>query len=304
MEAIGLDQVAAERGAVLRKTYNHELWKLDTGFKELNRRSGNGLREGDLVVIGVRPAMGGNVFMCNLAYNIVERNRSGRDWDKSLLFFSNNMTNEVAVDYMISAISGVDIWKMRKGLLESEDLDKIDYAIEELSSLSINIDDTTHMTMADLARRVRKANDQQELLAVIIDDIAGILPYNRDVSDYEQKLDEVTHGLRGLVRELKIPIIIMVRLPDYDAEKMDNPRPGLADLQLYGALKEDANMIMFLHRPDYYEDNVGVCDELGEVKKNIIELIIAKSAHGSVGVEEIYFDPDKLKFMSLEDDSY
>ncbi len=301
MGTMELNQLATERGRFLRRIYNKaiEVQKLDTGFKELNKRTYGGLKEGDFVVIGARPFMGGDTFICNLVYNLAACNELlGR-----LLFFSSNMDNGTVTDKMICKLSGVSSWIMRNELFKEDDISKINRAVNKLSKLSITIDDTTHTTIAALTLQIRKTMNQQPLDAVIIDDLDMLLPYNRSSSDYEQKLDETTHGLRELARELKIPIIVGVKLPDYDDSKKIDPKPNLADIQQYGSLEKDASIIAFLHRPSYYKNVFEVCDELDEVKDNIFELIIEKSIHGSMGTEEIYFDSDKQGFMSLEENS-
>lgn len=302
MGVVELKQLATERGRFLRRIYNNaiEVQKLDTGFKELNKRTHGGLKEGDFVVIGARPFMGGDTLMRNLAYNLAACNELSSIG--GVLFFSSNMDTVTVVDKMICKLSGIDYWKMRSELLKENDIGKICYAVNKLSELSINIDDTTHMTMAELTSRIWKVRDQRILDSVIIDDLDMLLPYNRKSSDYEQKLDEVTHGLRELASELKIPIIVAVKLPDHDGKKKSNPRPSLADIQQYGSLGKDASVIAFLHHPNHYENDFDTRNELDEVKDNIFELIIEKNTHGSVGTEEIYFDSDKQEFSSLEED--
>lgn len=300
MGVMELNQLATERGRFLRRIYNKaiEVQKLDTGFKELNKRTHGGLKEGDFVVIGARQFMGGDTFMCDLVYNIAACNELSSLG--GLLFFSSNMGNSAIVDKMICKISGIDPWIIRNERFKEDDIGKINCAVDKLSKLAIIIDDTTHMTITELTSRIWEVKNQRLLDAVVIDDLNMLLAYNRTSSDYEQKLDEVTHGLRKLARELKIPIILAVKLPDYDDGKRSDPRPNLTDLQQYGSLEKDASVIAFLHRPTYYENDFDTSDELDEVKDNIFELIIEKSTHGSLGTEEIYFDSDKQRFTSLE----
>lgn len=304
MGTMELNQLATERGRFLRRIYNKaiEVQELDTGFKELNKRTHGGLKEGDFVVIGARPSMGGNTFICDLVYNIAACNDLSSPG--GLLFFSSNMSNDVVADKMICKLSGIDPWIMRNELFKEDDIGKINCAANKLSKLAIIIDDTTHMTIAELTSRIQEVKSQRSLDAIIIDDLNMLLPYNRKASDYEQKLDEVTHGLRNLARELKIPIIVAVKLPDYDDKKKNDPRPDLSDIQQYGSLEKDANVIILLHRPAYYyEYNLDACDELDKVKDNLFELIVAKSTHGSIAIEEIYFDSSKQGFISLEGNS-
>lgn len=284
-----LQELANQRKTDLHKIHDDIMPALQTGFDELDQGT-HGFRDGDFIVIGARPAMGKDTFVQNLACNIAEHGTT-------ILFFSSEVPNACLTDRILSIFSGVDIWKMRNGLLEKTELQLIDDATQYLSETPILIDDTTHMTMTELTARIRKANDDGfGLGAVLINDLTLLLPYDHTSSDYEQKLDEITHGLRDLARELELPIILMVEIPRYKHDGNDC-KPNLIDLKQYGSLEKDADIIIFLHRHSYYS-----LDDDDESDRNITELIIRKNAHGPMKTAKIRFDPNRLKFVSMQKD--
>lgn len=286
-----LHQIASERGTILRKVHDNDLPTVKTGFAVLDQRTA-GFRSGDFIVIGARPGMGKTTFAQNLAYNIATQNSP---YDE-VLFFSGELPNTTVADRAISDISGIDAWKLRTNHLDNHDLKNIDHAVQGLDGVPLLIDDTTHMSITELATRVRQAlSDEHNLNTIIIDSIDLLLPYDRTATDYEQKLDKITHSLRNLARELELPIILMVETPRHKPED-GGPKPRLSELKQYGALEKDADLIIFLHRPDYYE-----CNENDDSRRNIVELLVLKNTHGGIGTVEICFHPEKLKFMPLEE---
>lgn len=287
-----IHQIASERGTTLRKIHDNDLPTVKTGFEALDKRTA-GFRGGDFIVIGARPAMGRATFAQNLAHNIATQN----DPDAEVLFFSSEFPNATIADRMISDISGIDAWKLRMNLLDDNDFTNIDHAVQELDAVPLLVDDTTHMSIAELTTRVKRVlSDEHRLSAIIIDSLSLLLPHDRATDRYEQKLDEITHGLRNLARELELPVILTAEIPRYESED-GNPEPRLSELNQYGALEKDADLIIFLHRPDYYE-----CDENDDSRRNITELFVLKNTHGGIGTVEICFHPEKLKFMPLEED--
>lgn len=302
MEITSLEELIPKRGSEIIKLHNGELPTIRTGFKTLDTMV-YGFPSGGLIVIGTRPSMGKDTFAQNLAYNIATQN----EFDSGVLLFSSTISSNEIADRIISDISGVDHWAIRTDNLNKNNLTAIDITTKNFKKVPIYIDDTTHMTITELITRVHRTKDKYMLSAIIVNDIDLLLPYNRESASYEQQLDSITHGLKNLARELKLPIFLMVSIPCYDAEnaKSSDPTPTLADLKQYGSLEKDANVVIFLHRPSYYYDYDYdfSADELDEVKRNIVELVIRKNNNrGPMTTVEIYFDPDKLKFVSLEEE--
>ena len=260
---------------------------LKTGFRDLDEKTA-GFQKGDLIIIGARPAMGKTTMAQNLAYNIATINQKG------VLFFSMEMAANEIVDRMISDVSGVDNWKMRTGNLTDDEFSKIAEAMGEMDEIPIYIDDTSLMSITELRNKARRAVHDHDVGIVIVDYLQLIRGSGRYSENRVQEVSEVSRGLKILARELKIPVIALAQL-SRNVTGRDNPRPVLSDLRESGSIEQDADLVMFLHRPDYYKQN-----DDDYVETHITELLIAKHRHGAVGKIELYFHPELLRFMSLD----
>ena len=260
---------------------------LKTGFRDLDKKTA-GFQKGDLVIIGARPAMGKTTFAQNLTYNIASMNKKG------VLFFSMEMAANEIVDRMISDVSGVDNWKMRTDNLSEEEFNKIGDALAEMDELPIYIDDTSSMTIMDLRNKARRAMHDHDIGIVIVDYLQLIQGSDRYKGNRVQEVTEISRGLKILARELEIPVIALAQL-SRNVTGRDDPRPVLSDLRESGSIEQDADLVMFLHRPDYYRQNDDNYEET-----HITELLIAKHRHGAIGKIELYFHPELLRFMSLD----
>ena len=201
--------------------------------------------------------------------------------------------NEI-VDRMISDVSGVDNWKMRTGNLSEEEFQKIGEALGEMDELPIYIDDTSSMTIMDLRNKARRAMHDHDIGIVIVDYLQLIQGSDRYKGNRVQEVTEISRGLKILARELEIPVIALAQL-SRSVTGRDDPRPVLSDLRESGSIEQDADLVMFLHRPDYYRQNDDNYEET-----HITELLVAKHRHGAVGKIELYFHPELLRFMSLD----
>lgn len=260
---------------------------LKTGFRDLDNKTA-GLQKGDLVIIGARPAMGKTTFAQNLAYNVASINKKG------VLFFSMEMAANEIIDRMISDVSGVDNWKMRTGNLSDEEFSRVGDALGEMDEIPIYIDDTSSMTIMELRNKARRAKHDHDIGVVIVDYLQLIQGSERYAGNRVQEVTEISRGLKILARELEIPVIALAQL-SRGVTGRDDPRPVLSDLRESGSIEQDADLVMFLHRPDYYKQNN---DDF--IPTNITELIVAKHRHGAVGKIELYFHPELLRFMSLD----
>ncbi|MBR2836884.1 replicative DNA helicase [Candidatus Saccharibacteria bacterium] len=260
---------------------------LKTGFRDLDKKTA-GMQKGDLVIIGARPAMGKTTFAQNLAYNIASMNNRG------VLFFSMEMAANEIVDRMISDVSGVDNWKMRTGNLTDDEFSRIGDALGEMDEIPIYIDDTSSMTIMELRNKARRAAHDHDVGIVIVDYLQLIQGSDRYKGNRVQEVTEISRGLKILAREMEIPVIALAQL-SRGVTGRDDPRPVLSDLRESGSIEQDADLVMFLHRPDYYRQN----DDNFE-PTNITELLVAKHRHGAVGKIELYFHPELLRFMSLD----
>ncbi|MBR2753601.1 replicative DNA helicase [Candidatus Saccharibacteria bacterium] len=260
---------------------------LKTGFRDIDKKTA-GFQKGDLIIVGARPAMGKTTFAQNLAYNIASINKKG------VLFFSMEMAANEIIDRMISDVSGVDNWKMRTGNLSDEEFQKIGDALADMDEIPIYIDSTSSMTIMELRNKARRAMHDHDIGIVIVDYLQLISGSNRYAGNRVQEVSEVSRGLKILARELSIPVVALAQL-SRNVTGRDDPRPVLSDLRDSGSIEQDADLVMFLHRPDYYKQNQDDYEET-----HITELLIAKHRHGAVGKVELYFHPELLRFMSLD----
>ncbi|MBR2709728.1 replicative DNA helicase [Candidatus Saccharibacteria bacterium] len=275
---------AMERIAELKKNKG-ALRGLKTGFHDLDKKTA-GFQKGDLIIIGARPAMGKTTFAQNLTVNIANINKKG------VLFFSMEMAKNEIVDRLISDVADVDNWKMRTGNLSDEEFSRIGDALAEIDDTPIYIDDTSSMSIMELRNKARRAVHDHDIGIIIIDYLQLMSGSGRYKDNRVQEVTEVSRGLKILARELEIPVIALAQL-SRNVTGRDDPRPVLSDLRDSGSIEQDADLVMFLHRPDYYK-------KPEEEDTNITELLIRKHRHGAIGVIELYFDGAKSRFMSLD----
>ncbi|MBR2994710.1 replicative DNA helicase [Candidatus Saccharibacteria bacterium] len=286
---VSIDQLLADAFDRIDELHRNKgaLRGLKTGFRDLDKKTA-GFQKGDLVIIGARPAMGKTTFAQNLAYNIASINKKG------VLFFSVEMSAREIIDRMISDVSGVDNWKMRTGNLSDEEFQKIGDAMDEMDDLPIYIDDSSSMTIVELRNKARRAMHDHEIGIILLDYLQLLQGSDRYKGNKVQEVTEISRGLKILARELNIPVVALAQL-SRNVTGRDDPRPVLSDLRDSGSIEQDADLVMFLHRPDYYHQN----DDNYE-KTNVTELLISKHRHGPVGKIELYFHPELLRFMSLD----
>ena len=261
---------------------------LKTGFRDIDKKTA-GFQKGDLIIIGARPAMGKTTLAQNLAYNIASINKKG------VLFFSMEMAASQIVDRIISDVSGVDNWKMRTGNISEEDFQKIGDALSEMDEIPIYIDDTSSMTIVELRNKARRAvHDHNDIGIIILDYLQLLSGTDTYKGQRVQEVSEISRGLKTLARELEIPVVALAQL-SRNVTGREDPRPVLSDLRESGSIEQDADLVMFLHRPDYYKQNNDDYEET-----HITELLIQKHRNGAIGKIELYFHPELLRFMSLD----
>ena len=260
---------------------------LKTGFKDLDKKTA-GLQKGDLVILGARPAMGKTTFAQNLATNVATINKCG------VLFFSMEMAKGEIVDRMISDGSGIDAWKLRTGNITGDDFSRIGDAMGEMGEIPLYIDDTSSMTVLELRNKARRAAHDHNIGLIIIDYLQLITGSDRYKGNRVQEVTEISRGLKQLARELEVPVVALAQL-SRNVTGRDDPRPVLSDLRESGSIEQDADLVMMLHRVDYYHMN-----EEGYEPTNITELLIQKHRHGEVGKVELFFDKDHVRFLSLD----
>lgn len=255
-----------------------------TGYRDLDNMTA-GLQRSDLVILAARPAMGKTTLVTNLAYNVATLNK------QSVLFFSLEMSKEQLVDRMLSDVSGVDAWNIRTGNLSDEDFAKLSDASGEMAEAPIFIDDTPGLTVLEMRTKARRAAHQAPLGLVVIDYLQLIQGSGRSDGNRVQEVSEISRGLKLMARELNVPVIALSQL-SRSVESRSPQIPQLADLRESGSIEQDADIVMFIYREAYYNPDTD--------RENVTDLIIAKHRNGPTGRIELYFHPERLRFMSLD----
>jgi replicative DNA helicase len=255
---------------------------IPTGFVDLDRMT-SGLKGSDLIILAARPSMGKTAFALNVAQNVGVRQ------GKTVAIFSLEMSASQLVMRMLAAEGNIDAQAFRTGNLNEEDWEKLTMAMSALSEAPIFIDDTPGLTVYDIRAKLRRLQAEQGLGLVVIDYLQLITGRGRE--SRQQEISEISRSLKLMAREFDVPIIALSQLSRAVEQRQDK-RPMLSDLRESGSIEQDADMVAFLYRDDYYNED--------SEKKNIAELIIGKQRNGPVGKVELLFLKNYNKFLSLE----
>jgi replicative DNA helicase len=259
---------------------------IPTGFKDLDDMLA-GLQRSDLFILAARPAMGKTAFVLNLAHQVATKAK------EPVLIFSLEMGKEQLVDRLLSMESGVDAWALRTGNLTDDDFERLGEAMGALSEAKIYIDDTPGLTVADLRTKARREAHTQKLGLVIVDYLQLMSGGSRYASEGNrvQEISEISRGLKGVARELDVPLIALSQL-SRSVENRSPQIPQLADLRESGSIEQDADIVAFLYREDYYNPE--------SERQNIMDVLIKKHRNGPVGGVELYFDREKQRIRSID----
>lgn len=256
-----------------------------TGYRDLDNMTA-GLQRSDLIILAARPAMGKTTLVTNLAYNVATIEK------KPVLFFSLEMSKEQLVDRMLADASGVDSWNIRTGNLSGDDFAKLTEAMGEMAEAPIYIDDTPGLSVLEMRTKARRKHHELPLGLIVVDYLQLMQATGNHNGNRVQEVSEISRGLKLIARELNVPLIALSQL-SRSVESRTPPIPQLSDLRESGSIEQDADIVSFVYRPGYYEpDNPEV--------QNITDLIIAKHRNGPVGKVQLYFHPERLRFMSLD----
>ncbi|MBP2028540.1 replicative DNA helicase [Acetoanaerobium pronyense] len=240
---------------------------LTTGFIDLDRRT-NGLQKTDLVLIAARPAMGKTAFSLNIAHNAAMKGNG------KVAVFSMEMSKEQLIQRMIAAESRVELNKLKNGNLDEEEWPKVIAAMEVLSKTDIYIDDTPGITVMELRSKCRRLKMEKGLDLILIDYLQ-LMESDGKIESRQQEISKISRSLKILAKELECPVIALSQLSRAPEQRADH-RPILSDLRESGAIEQDADLVMFLYRDDYYHEDSD--------QKNIVEVIVAKHRHGETGM--------------------
>ncbi len=257
-----------------------------TGFKDLDQILA-GLQRSDLFILAARPSIGKTALALNIAHNVALKA------ELPVLLFSLEMSKEQLVDRMLAMESGVDAWALRTGNLNDSDFEKIGQAMGSLSEAQIYIDDTPSLTISDVRTKARREAHQRPLGLIIVDYLQLMSGGSRFGGDGNrvQEISEISRGLKGIARELNVPLMALSQL-SRSVESRSPQIPQLADLRESGSIEQDADVVAFIYREEYYNPETD--------RKNITDIFIKKHRNGPVGNVELYFDREKQRFRTLD----
>jgi replicative DNA helicase len=287
-----------------------------TGFVRYDAKTA-GLHEGDLTIVAARPGMGKTSWVLNVAANIAAprsremENDPNQRWEEAgvgVVVFSLEMPREQLANRMVCAEARVDVSKMRTGHLGPQDWSKLTQAASFLGALPIWIDDSPGLSIIELRAKVRRLQSEYDTrdedgrkvrkIGAVIIDYLQLMKGRDGVQSREQEISEISRGLKGLAKELEVPVIALSQLNRaVETRSEKSKRPLISDLRESGAIEQDADNIVFIYRDDYYnrEDSA---------EPNVAELIIAKQRNGPTGTAKVRFDRQWTRFDNLAEGEY
>lgn len=257
---------------------------IPTGFAELDRMTA-GFQRNDLIIVAARPSVGKTAFALNIAQNVATKT------DENVAIFSLEMGAEQLVMRMLCAEGNINAQNLRTGALTDEDWRKLTMAMGSLSNAGIYIDDSPGVRIGEIRAKSRRMKQEHGLGMIVIDYLQLIQGNGRSGENRQQEVSEISRSLKALARELEVPVIALSQL-SRGVEQRQDKRPMMSDIRESGSIEQDADIVAFLYRDDYYDKE--------SENKNIIEIIIAKQRNGPVGTVSLAFVKEYNKFVNLE----
>ena len=261
---------------------------IPTGFGLLDKYL-SGLNRSDFILIGARPAMGKTSFALNLAHNITMLAK------KKCAFFSLEMTKEQLAERLLSSQAGIDSQKLRKGELTVDEWTRLGNATGQYENVELYIDDSSSITVPEIKSKVMRERD----VDCIIIDYLGLIKSAVKKENRVQEVSDVTRNLKMMAKDLNIPVVCCAQLSRASEGRGKSHKPQLSDLRESGTIEQDADIVMFLYRPDYYKNELSE-EQQNEVDTSKTELIIAKNRHGSTETVELVFDKEYTRFRAVD----
>ncbi len=255
-----------------------------TGFLDLDYRTA-GMQPSDLILVAARPSMGKTAFVLNMAQYVAFKQ------DKTVAIFSLEMSKEQLVNRLFSMESKVDSQHLRTGNLSDAEWEKLIESAGVIGKSHLIIDDTPGISISELRSKCRKYKLEHNLEMIIIDYLQLMSGSGKSTDSRQQEISDISRSLKALARELHVPVIALSQLSRAVEQRPDH-RPMLSDLRESGAIEQDADVVMFIYRDDYYNKDTE--------KKGIAEIIIAKQRNGPIGTVELVWLPDFTKFANLQ----
>ncbi len=284
-ELIPIQDLVVQSYEQIEDRYNNkdDLVGVTTGFYDLNALT-SGLQKSDLIILAARPSMGKTAFALNLAQNVAMQGKKG------VAIFSLEMPKQQLVKRMLCAEAEVDTQRITSGHMQPKDWEKLVDAMTRLSDARIYIDDSSGVTATDIKTRCRRLMMEEKDLGLIVIDYLQLMEGGGNPNDRNQQISAISRSLKGLARELDVPIIALSQL-SRQVEQRPDKRPMLSDLRDSGAIEQDADIVVFIYRDEYYnKDSVE--------NKGKAEIIIAKHRNGPTGTIELLFQSNITKFKN------
>ena len=260
---------------------------LETGFYDLDKHTA-GLHGGEMIILAARPGMGKTSLALNIATN------AAMTTDKAVAIFNLEMSAEMLVNRMISAVGQIDSYKLTTGQLQTNDWKRYNEAMSQLADTNIYIEDNAGITASEIRAKCRRlANSEKGLGLVVIDYLQLVTSGSKRSESRQVEVSEISRSLKTMALELDVPVIALAQL-SRNAEKRENSQPMLADLRESGSLEQDADMVLFINRKDYYDVNK-------DIKQTIVpvDLIIAKHRKGATGKIDLLFELNMSNFRNV-----
>ncbi len=271
-----------------RSNNSSQITGIESGFYDFDKLT-TGLHEDQLIILAARPAMGKTAFALNIAQNVATKS------NKAVAVFSLEMGAESLVERMLSAEGTIINHHIRTGNLTVDEWQRLIYAQGQLAEAPIYIDDTAGINIGDIRARARRLSQETDSLGLIVIDYLQLIQGSRSVNR-QQEVSEISRQLKIIAKELKVPVIALSQL-SRSVEQRQDKRPILSDIRESGSIEQDADIVAFLYRDDYYQQ-----PKEGQPESNVTELILAKNRHGSLGTVKLYFHKEYTKFSSVKEE--
>ncbi|MGL5719764.1 MAG: replicative DNA helicase [Alphaproteobacteria bacterium] len=278
-----------------------------TGFEDLDKQLG-GFHPSDLVILAGRPSMGKTALATNIAFNAALASLRGKEGEGArVAFFSLEMSSEQLAMRLLGQETGIPSDRIRRGAISQEDFPKFVDVSRQLGHLPLYIDDTPALTIAGLRTRARRLQRQQGLGLIVIDYLQLLSSTRTSSENRVQELSEITRGLKTLAKELEVPVLALSQL-SRAVEQREDKRPQLSDLRESGSIEQDADVVLFVYREEYYESRKKPQEGTEKMEAwqqqmaglhNRAEVVIAKQRHGPIGSIYLHFEGKLTKFSNL-----
>ncbi len=257
------------------------------GIGELDRMI-TGLNKSDLIILGARPGMGKTSFALNIVRNVAVNT------GKTVCFFSLEMTRDQLAQRMLSSEAGIKSEKLRTGELDDDEWTRLAQAGESLSKANIYFDESSNITVPEMKAKLRRMNK----VDLVVIDYLGLMHSPRNIDNRVQEISEITRNLKIMAKDLKVPIIACAQLSRGTEGKGKSHRPALSDLRDSGSIEQDADIVLFLYRDAYYDNEKS--DDEDRSDQSRAECIVAKNRHGEIGTVDLHWDGQYTRFTSVD----